>query len=179
MGFSRSLMPILWPRLFFAAATLSRVRHIFESFSLMAFGMPPITDFCFLVEDVERSVAFYRDKLGFALRTKAEGFADFKTEHVAFALWEIDHIAKTVGISNKRPEPGVHRSIGAIELKKPDEIDVLYAQLLERGVKFIAPPKDYPWQARCIYFTDPDDYLWEVYAWLEELGGKRFGEVSQ
>ena len=95
----------------------------------MAFGMPPITDFCFLVEDVERSVAFYRDKLGFELRTRAEGFADFKTEHVAFALWEIDHIAATVGISNKRSGPGVHRSIGAIELKKPEEVDVLYAQL--------------------------------------------------
>jgi uncharacterized protein len=145
----------------------------------MPFGMPPITDFCFLVEDVERSVAFYRDKLGFALRTKAEGFADFKTEHVAFALWEIDHIAKTVGISNKRPGPGVHRSIGAIELKKPEEVDALYEQLVARGVSFIAPPKDYPWLARCIYFTDPDEYLWAIYSWLDELGGKRFGEVTE
>jgi uncharacterized protein len=145
----------------------------------MPFGMPPITDFCFLVEDVERSVAFYRDKLGFALRTKAEGFADFKTEHVAFALWEIDHIAKTVGISNKRAAPGVHKSIGAIELKKPEEIDVLYEKLVARGVSFISPPKDYPWQARCVYFADPDDYIWEIYSWLDELGGKRFGEVTE
>ena len=105
----------------------------------MPFGMPPITDFCFLVEDVERSVAFYRDKLGFALRTKAEGFADFKTKQVAFALWEIDHIAKTVGISNKRAAPGVHKSIGAIELKKPEEVDALYEQLVARGVTMPGP----------------------------------------
>ena len=85
----------------------------------MAFGMPPITDFCFLVEDVERSVAFYRDKLGFTLRTKAEGFADFKTEHVAFALWEIDHIAKTVGISSKRSGPGVHKRSAPSSSRSP------------------------------------------------------------
>ncbi len=28
-------------------------------------------------------------------------------------------------------------------------------------------PADYPWNARCAYFTDPDDTLWELYAWLE------------
>ncbi len=141
----------------------------------MPFGMPPITDFCFLVEDAERSVAFYRDKLGFKLRTRAEGFADFTTQNVALALWEIDHIAQTVGISNKRSGPGVHKAVAAIELGKPEEIDALYDQLVARGVTFVSPPKDYPWRARCIYFTDPDENLWEIYSWLD---GKRFGEVS-
>lgn len=142
----------------------------------MAFGMPAITDFCFLVENVERSVAFYRDKLGFKLRTRAEGFADFTTEHVALALWEIDHIAATTGISNKRSGPGVHKAVAAIEVVRPEQIDELYQQLVEQGVSFVSPPKDYPWRARCVYFTDPDDNLWEIYAWLD---GKRFGEVSE
>jgi catechol 2,3-dioxygenase-like lactoylglutathione lyase family enzyme len=142
----------------------------------MAFGLPPITDFCFLVEDIERSVTFYRNKLGFTLRTRAEGFADFKNKNVALALWEIDHIAANIGISNKRSGPGVHKAVAAIELEKPDEIDVLYAQLLARGVEFVSPPKDFSWRARCVYFTDPDENLWEIYAWLD---GRRFGEVTE
>jgi catechol 2,3-dioxygenase-like lactoylglutathione lyase family enzyme len=142
----------------------------------MAFGMPAITDFCFLVEDVERSVAFYREKLGFHLRTRAPGFADFKTKQVALALWEIDHIAATVGLSSKRSGPGVHKAVAAIELEKPEDVAALYEQLLNRGVSFISPPKDYPWRARCVYFTDPDEHLWEIYAWLD---GARFGEVTE
>jgi hypothetical protein len=55
----------------------------------------------------------------------------------------------------------------------------LYEKLVARGVSFISPPKDYPWQARCVYFADPDDYIWEIYSWLDELGGKRFGEVTE
>ena len=142
----------------------------------MPFGMPAITDFCFLVENVERSVAFYRDKLGFKLRTRAEGFADFKTKNVALALWEIDHIAASLGISNKKSGPGVHKAVAAIELEKPEQVVALHEELVARGVTFIAPPKDYPWRARCVYFMDPDEHLWEIYSWLD---GKRFGEVTE
>ncbi len=142
----------------------------------MAFGMPPLTDFCFLVEDAERSVTFYRDKLGFKLRTRAEGFADFTTRNVALALWEIDHIAAAIGISNARSGPGVHKAVAAIEVDTAAEVDTLYDELAARGVVFVSPPKDYAWRARCVYFTDPDENLWEIYAWLD---GKRFGEVSK
>lgn len=36
-----------------------------------------ITDVCLLVRDLERSMRFYMDRLGFQLRHRAEGFADF------------------------------------------------------------------------------------------------------
>ncbi len=38
----------------------------------------PITDICFLVEDIDRAVAFYVNSLGFKPRRRAPGFADFK-----------------------------------------------------------------------------------------------------
>lgn len=142
----------------------------------MPFGMPPVTDFCFLVEDVERSVAFYRDKFGFTLRTRAESFADFTNKNVALALWEIDHIAKHVGISNRRAGPGVHKACAALEVGKPEEVDALHDQLVERGIEFVSPPKDYiAWRARCVYFLDPDENLWEIYAWLDD---ERFGAIK-
>jgi uncharacterized protein len=63
--------------------------------------------------------------------------------------------------------------------KKPEEVDAHYAQLHARRVSFISPRKDCPWQARCVYFADPDGHIWEIYAWLKDLNGKRFGEMTE
>lgn len=52
-------------------------------------------------------------------------------------------------------------------LDAPGEIDRLYTELTAKGVPFQGPPEDYVWNARCAYFTDPDDTLWELYAWLD------------
>lgn len=42
-----------------------------------------------------------------------------------------------------------------------------HAELTAKGVPFYGPPENYVWNARCAYFTDPDDTLWELYAWLD------------
>lgn len=127
----------------------------------------PITDVCFLVEDVERSIAFYVEKLGFRLRRRAPGFADFKGAGLTLALWEIGHIAAHTGVSDRRAGPRVHKACAAVELPAPAVVDALYRELGAIGVTFQGPPADYAWNARCCYFTDPDDNLWEIYAWLE------------
>jgi hypothetical protein len=43
----------------------------------------------------------------------------------------------------------------------------MHAELSGKGVPFYGPPENYAWNARCAYFTDPDDTLWELYAWLD------------
>ena len=126
-----------------------------------------ITDVCILVEDVERTVRFYTEKLGFALRRRAEGFADFAGAGITLAAWEIEHIHAHTGVSGRRAPPGTHKACIAVELETRAVLDMLYDELRQRGVPFQAPPGDYPWNARCAYFTDPDDTLWELYAWGE------------
>jgi len=135
-----------------------------------------ITDVCMLVADVERAIAFYADKLGFVLRRRAEGFADFKGAGITLALWEIGHMAEHTGVSPKLAPPGVHKACVAVELPSPAEVDRLHAELAAKGVAFVRPPGDYVWNARCCYFADPDDNLWELYAWLE---GGPVGDVDQ
>ncbi|QWW71050.1 VOC family protein [Rhizobium sp. WYJ-E13] len=127
----------------------------------------PITDICFLVEDIDRAAAFYVDSLGFQPRRRAPGFADFKGAGVTLALWEIDHIAQNTGVSGLKAPPGVHKACAAIELSSPAAVDAAYAELAAAGVTFQGPPQDYSWNARCCYFADPDDNLWELYAWAE------------
>ena len=54
--------------------------------------MDKVSDFCFLVQDLERAVHFYRDVVGFRLRRLAPGFADFFTGGATLALWQVDHM---------------------------------------------------------------------------------------
>ncbi len=126
-----------------------------------------ITDVCFLVENADRAIDFYVNKLGFKLRRRAEGFADFSGAGLTLAVWEADHMSRTTSVPNRRAAPGARKVIAAVEVAPPATIDAIYAELNAAGVAIQAPPTNYPWNARCIYFSDPDDNVWEVYAWLE------------
>ena len=125
-----------------------------------------ITDICILVEDIERTVAFYTDKLDLKLRRRAEGFADFEMPGVILAAWEIGHISQHTGVPNHPGRAG-HKACVAIELEAPSEVDRLYTALTAKDVPFQGPPEDYMWNARCAYFYDPDGTVWELYAWLD------------
>ena len=128
-------------------------------------NLKAITDVCILVEDIDRTIAFYTEKLDFKLRRSAEGFADFEGPNVILAAWELGHMSTHTGVSNRRAPPGVKKVCIAVELESAYLLDKLYAELKERGVYFQSPPEDYKWNARCVYFSDPDDTLWELYVW--------------
>ncbi|CAN7584519.1 VOC family protein [Rhizobium sp. LjRoot30] len=125
----------------------------------------PIQDICLLVTDIEASIRFYTEKLGFRLKHRAPGFADFTGAGLTLALWERDHIAHH---ANVRVKPGSASAVLiAVKLDSPAEIDRLYQELSARNVEFVGPPADYAWNARGLYFFGPDGETWELYAWLE------------
>ena len=123
-----------------------------------------ITDTCILVRDLEASIAFYRDRLGFVLLHRAEGFADFSGAGHTLALWERAHISKHTGVP---VDPAATASVLiAVRLEHAAELDAAYVELSNQGIAFVRPPADYPWNARCVYFIGPDGEVWELYAWL-------------
>lgn len=134
-------------------------------------GRAKISDVCMICRDLDRSIAFYQGKLGFRLRRKAEGFADFKSERVVLALWEAGHIAEHVGIKGASDDGTVHKVMTAIEVANAGEVDELYQSLTAKGVTMHGPPKSYPWNAHACYFADPDGNLWEIYAWVGDPDG--------
>ncbi len=131
-----------------------------------------ISDTCVLVRDLETSIAFYRDKLGFKLLHRAPGFADFTGAGHTLALWERTHIAANTGVPVDLAAPA---SLAiAIKLASGAEVDASYDELSQKGVQFVRPPADYSWNARCVYFVGPDGEIWELYAWLP---GGAVGEI--
>ena len=99
-----------------------------------------ISDVCILCTDVERSIRFYSEKLGFRLLHRAEGFADFSGAGLTLALWEIDHISRNTGISNVRGS-GAHKVCVAVKLPSAAELDTCYTELAAKGVPFERRPR--------------------------------------
>lgn len=136
---------------------------------------PKITDVCLVTRDLESSIDFYTNKLGYQLASRMPGFADFEGPGVVLALWDAHKIAETTGVKADTLGGGGHQVMLAIELDSPEAVDAMHTDLTSRGVDFYGPPKDYPWNARCIYFAGPCGEFWEFFAWLD--GGKP-GQVA-
>jgi len=84
--------------------------------------------------------------------------------HATLALWERRHIGAHAHVPVTGDAPaGVAI---AVRLDSVAAIDSAYDELIGKGVAFVNPPADYPWNARCLYFTGPDGEVWELYAWL-------------
>ncbi len=131
---------------------------------------------CLITRTLDESVSFYTEKLGFTLRSRMPGFADFQGPGLILALWDARQLTKTTAVPGQFTEQSGHGVMLACELDSPAAIDKTYAALLAKGVEFYAPPADYPWNARCLYFAGPSGELWEYFAWYE--GGEP-GIVSE
>ena len=79
------------------------------------------------VADMNEAVAFYRDKLGFELRTQYPGWAEFATGETTLAL----HPA-----SEEHPAGSTSIGLGV------DDFDDFYAKANEDGIEFTSYPTD-------------------------------------
>lgn len=128
---------------------------------------PRITLITLGVSDLERSVSFYRDGLGFA----TEGIVGQQFEHgaVAFfqlesglklALWPRDSLAHDSGLPVSAP-CATELSLGHNVASKT-EVDAAMDQAKKAGAKIVKPAHDTFWGGYAGYFQDSDGHLWEV-----------------
>ncbi len=128
---------------------------------------PRITVITIGVNDLKKSLKFYRDGLG--LPTQGIIGTEFEHGAVAFfdlqnglklALWPRSSIAHDSKIPLKSPsatEFTIGHNVGS---KK--EVDAVMEQAKRAGAKIIKPAEDTFWGGYSGYFQDPDDHLWEV-----------------
>ncbi|MGI8551014.1 MAG: VOC family protein [Dehalococcoidia bacterium] len=101
------------------------------------------------VRDVARSVAFYRDMVGFAVEQSRPNFALLR-------LGEM-----TLGLLQAPPDGATRDTHDRVHVElTTDDLDALYAEMQARGVSFHEPPHDAPWE-RAMATHDPDGYLVE------------------
>lgn len=129
----------------------------------------------FVVKDMERALAFYKDQLGLEeerndilegdLISQLTGFPDAKLHIVYLGVGDMRHAIELIQYINP---PGVTGSsiqpndVGASHVGViVDDLDAFYADLSAKGVKFVNPPflrpdAQYPWARKACYLQDPE-----------------------
>jgi len=113
-----------------------------------------------LVREVARSVAFYRDVLGAAVRYSDPDFAALALAGLEFML-HADHAYDHHPLYARLQQDGA-RGTGA-ELRllgvDPDRVE---ARAKVHGVTILQPAQDFPHGWRDVMVCDPDGYIWAV-----------------
>lgn len=134
---------------------------------------PRITVITIGVDDLERSLRFYRDGLGLS----TDGIIGKEFEHgaVAFfdlqsglrlALWPRKSIAHDSGLQLGSTSP-TNFTLGH-NVSSKSEVDAVMNQAKAAGAVIVKPAQATFWGGYAGYFQDPDGHLWEA-VWNPQL----------
>jgi catechol 2,3-dioxygenase-like lactoylglutathione lyase family enzyme len=130
---------------------------------------PRISLLTLAVDDLEKSVRFYRDGLGLA--TKGIIGTEFEYGAVVFfdlqanlklGLYPRKSLAKDSGLPLE--ESGTPRFSIGHNVASRAEVDQVMAQAKRAGAAIVKPAQNTFWGGYAGYFQDPNGHLWEI-AW--------------
>lgn len=118
------------------------------------------------VQDLQRSLAFYRDGLGLPTTWSADkGVVFFQTHGTCLALYPVDKLAEDVGGAFVGKRSAKFSGITlAHNVREKEEVDQVLDLAKQAGGKIEKPAQETFWGGYAGYFSDPDGHLWEV-AW--------------
>ncbi len=128
---------------------------------------PRVTVITVGVDDLEKSLRFYRDGLG--LPTQGIIGTEFEYGAVAFfdlqaglklAIWPRKSISHDSGIPVGAPNP-TEFTLGH-NVSSREEVDAVMRQAKNAGAVIVKQAHDTFWGGYAGYFEDPDRHLWEV-----------------
>lgn len=115
------------------------------------------------ISDLQRSIKFYRDGLGFPLRSEHDNeVAFFEMPGTWLALYLHDELAKDACVENAGS--GFRAFALAHNVASREEVEVFLDMARAAGATITKPAVDASWGGYTGYFADPDGFLWEV-AW--------------
>jgi len=115
------------------------------------------------VEDLERSLIFYRDGLGFPTTRKSEsGVIFFQMGGTCLALYPYENLAKDVSDTFVVPRSKFSGITLAHNVRTKEEVAQILQMAERAGGRIEKEAQDVFWGGHSGYFSDPDGYLWEV-----------------
>jgi len=110
------------------------------------------------VSDLDRSLEFYRDRVGFAVLGATDAFAFLDGGSIRVAL-------------NVRAEQPTDNSLTEIVLEV-DDIVAEHTAMKARGILFEVSPRevmrDGDRSLHAAHFADPDGHLWSITGWMPD-----------
>ena len=119
------------------------------------------------VEDINRSLVFYRDGLGFSSSVKEDDppIVFFQCGGVTLALCPSTGLAEDINKHNPPLGSGFSGTTLGYVVKEKDEVDRILNLAEKAGGRIAKTPQLAFWGGYHGYFTDPDGYYWEVMYW--------------
>jgi catechol 2,3-dioxygenase-like lactoylglutathione lyase family enzyme len=125
------------------------------------------------VDDLDRSLHFYRDGLGL----KTEGIIGTEFEYGAVVFFDLEaglklalYPRKSLALDSTIPlgQPGATELSIGHNVSSKAEVDAVMEEAREAGATIVKPAQDTFWGGYAGYFQDPDQHLWEI-VWNPQL----------
>ena len=107
----------------------------------------------FLVDDLDRAIAWYRDVLGFAFDEPWGGFYAIGRLHRGMEV-HLKHAKKNQAERDHRRDNGHLDAYAGIE-----GIEAFYEQCVARGARILKPLAPTAWGTKDFYVADPEGYV--------------------
>lgn len=142
-----------------------------------------LNDICLFVQDMDKSIDFYQNKLNFRiirqqpvytdefgnpLEEEMIGYVEFDFNGTNLTLWRETGVYRALK-KEFLGEKGNHFML-AVKVDSFQEVDDICSELVKNGVELLTEAITYEWGSRAVYFKDPDNNIWEVFAWQEGSG---------
>lgn len=112
------------------------------------------------VSDMDKSIRFYKDGLGFPQMDSPPTVAFFTLNGSWLSLYQRESLAEDAMVS---PEGSGFRGFTlAHNVTSQEEVHKVIDQAVSAGATLVKPPQKVFWGGYSGYFKDPDGYLWEV-----------------
>lgn len=123
---------------------------------------PKISIITLGVRDINKSLGFYRNGLGFSAHNYTEGddHVLFSMEGTWLSLFPKEKLARDAGVPNDG-----HGFAGitlAHNVSSREAVDQVFQLAINAGAQPVKSPQNTFWGGYSGYFADPDGYLWEV-----------------
>jgi lactoylglutathione lyase len=115
------------------------------------------------VDDLKKMVDFYQNVIGLDIEWNGEGpYAEFKHEGIRFSMFSRKELPELLGVTPEFPKKLNGTFELAINVGKPENVDIKYKEIISKGGIEIYPPRDEPWKMRSAMLTDLEGNIIEI-----------------
>lgn len=111
---------------------------------------------CLLVNDFNKSLDFYTNKLGLEINEQDNKFASFKLDGTSLAIFEKSEAVEMFPRSYMKAGGGIVLGF------QVENVQESCKKLMESGVDIFEGPKTTAWGQTVAYFNDPDGNIYEI-----------------
>jgi glyoxylase I family protein len=110
-----------------------------------------------LCEDLASMKVFYHEVLGIPIERDWGNWIELRLGTVLLTL-------RPRGRSYDGPKASGSAGVQLAFRLEPPEVDAWYAELLQKQVEILEPPRDWDYGHRTLFFRDPEGNILEIYA---------------